>query len=55
MHGDETGWRVSGETRWLCCIISEDITYYMIDRSRGSPALKRSFTKEFAAVLVTNF
>ena len=27
----------------------------MIDRSRGSPALKKFFRKEFAGVLVTDF
>src|SRR5206468_10328908 len=32
-----------------------DLTYYMIDRRRGSPALKRFFRKEFAGVLVTDF
>jgi transposase-like protein len=55
LHADETGWRVDGKTHWLWCFASEDVTYYMIDRSRGSPALKRFFKKEFAGVLVTDF
>ena len=55
LHADETGWRVNGKTHWLWCFTSTDVTYYMIDRSRGSPALKRFFTKEFAGVLVTDF
>jgi hypothetical protein len=55
LHADETGWRVDGETHWLWCFASRDVTYYMIDRSRGSPALKRFFKKEFAGVLVTDF
>jgi transposase len=55
LHGDETGWRVNGKTHWLWCFTSTDVTFYMIDRSRGSPALKRFFTKEFAGVLVTDF
>jgi transposase len=55
LHADETGWRVAGTTRWLWCFTTTDLTYYMIDRKRGSPALKRFFKKEFAGVLVTDF
>lgn len=55
LHADETGWRVNGKTSWFWCFASNDVTYYMIDRRRGSPALKRFFQKEFAGVLVTDF
>jgi transposase len=55
LHADETGWRVDGKTHWLWCFTTDDLTFYMIDRSRGSPALKRFFKKEFAGVLVTDF
>ena len=55
LHADETGWRVNGKTYWLWCFATKDLTYYMIDRSRGSPALKKFFQKEFAGVLVTDF
>lgn len=55
LHADETGWRVHGTTHWLWCFTTADLTYYLIDRSRGSPALKRFFKKEFAGVLVTDF
>ena len=55
LHADETGWRVNGKTYWLWCFASKDVTYYMIDRKRGSPALKRFFKNEFAGVLVTDF
>ncbi len=55
LHADETGWRVNGKTHWLWCFTTDDLTSYMIDRSRGSPTLKRFFTKEFAGVLVTDF
>ena len=55
LHADETGWRVNGKTHWLWCFTSKDVTYYMIDQSRGSPALKRFFKKEFNGVLVTDF
>jgi transposase len=55
LHADETGWRVNGTTYWLWCFASKNVTYYMIDRRRGSPALKRFFKNEFAGVLVTDF
>jgi len=55
LHGDETGWRVDGKTNWLWCFSNPDTTYYMIDRSRGSPALLKFFTTEFEGTLVTDF
>jgi transposase len=55
LHGDESGWRVNGKTHWLWCFATKNLTFYMIDRSRGSPALKKFFIEEFAGTLVTDF
>jgi transposase len=55
LHADETGWRVAGRTVWLWCFTTARATYYMIDRSRGAPALLKFFTEEFAGILVTDF
>jgi transposase len=55
LHADETGWRVSGKTHWLWCFTTRNATYYMIDRSRGSPALSKFFTAAFDGILVTDF
>ncbi len=55
MHADESGWRVDGKTHWLWCFTTPALTYYMIDRSRGSPALTKFFIEEFAGTLVTDF
>jgi len=55
LHADETGWRVNGRTHWLWCFTTPGATYYMIDRSRGSPALSKFFTETFDGVLVTDF
>ena len=55
LHADETGWRVSGRTHWLWCFANGRVCYYMIDRSRGSPALQRFFTTLFEGVLITDF
>jgi len=55
LHADETGWRVNGTTHWLWCFTTTDLTYFMIDRSRGSPALAEFFKDEFNGTLVTDF
>jgi len=55
LHADETGWRVNGKTHWLWCFSTTDSTFYMIDRSRGSPALLTFFQQEFGGVLVSDF
>ena len=55
LHADETGWRVNGQTHWLWCFTNDRSCYYMIDRSRGSPALQQFFTEEFEGVLITDF
>jgi len=55
LHADETGWRVNGQTHWLWCFTNDRNCYYMIDRSRGSPALQKFFTEEFEGVLITDF
>lgn len=55
LHGDESGWRVNGKTRWLWCFANSILSYFMIDRSRGQPALAKFFTQEFGGTLVSDF
>ena len=55
LHADESGWRVDGKTHWLWCFTTRNLTYYMINRSRGSPALMKFFIEEFAGTLVSDF
>ena len=55
LHADETSWRVAGKTHWLWAFANDDVTYYMIDRSRGEPALRKFFVEEFQGTLVTDF
>jgi transposase len=55
LHADETGWRVNGKTHWLWCFCTRDLTYYLIDRSRGSPALLKFFIEECPGILVSDF
>jgi transposase len=55
LNADETGWRVDGATHWLWCFCDPDACLYLIDRSRGGPALKRFFTDAFSGTLVSDF
>jgi hypothetical protein len=55
LHADETGHRVAGETRWLWCFATPDVTYYHIDSSRGEKALQEFFLEAYEGVLVTDF
>jgi transposase len=55
MHADETGWRVDGLTYWLWCFANHRSCYYMIDPSRGSPALQRFFIEVYQGTLVSDF
>ena len=55
LHADETGWRTDGKTNWLWCFGNDHLTYYLIDQSRGSPALEKFFIKEFSGTLITDF
>ncbi len=55
LFADESGWRVNGKTHWLWCFTTRNLTFYMINRSRGSPALMKFFIEEFAGTLVTDF
>lgn len=55
LNADETGWRVNGKKRWLWCFATGELSFFLIDRSRGSPALLKFFTEEFAGTLVADF
>lgn len=55
LHADESGWRVNGKTHWLWCFANTALSYFMIDRCRGSPALKKFFREEFSGTLVSDF
>jgi transposase len=55
LHADETGWRVNGLTFWLWCFANRHSCFYMIDRSRGGPALDKFFSEAFDGILVRDF
>ena len=52
---DETGWRINGITHWLWRFANKKWCYFVIDRSRGSPVIKRVIGKIFEGVLICDF
>jgi hypothetical protein len=55
LHADETGWRVDGQTCWLWCFANHRSCSYLIDKSRGSPALQKFFIETYQGTLVSDF
>jgi transposase len=55
LHADETGWRVDGVTHWLHCLCNQLVAYYGIERSRGSPAIRKLLGELFRGILVSDF
>jgi len=55
LHGDETGWRINGITYWLWCFATSKWCYFAIDKSRGSPVVKRVLGKIFRGILICDF
>jgi transposase len=55
LHGDESGWRVNGKTHWLWCFTNASLTFYMIEKCRGSPAVLKFLGEEFAGCLISDF
>jgi hypothetical protein len=55
LFADETGWRVDGKTFWLWCFATKQAVFYVIDRTRGSPVVRRILGEAFEGVLVTDF
>jgi len=55
VNADETGWRINGITHWLWCFATSNFCYYVIDRSRGSPVVKKVFGTIFKGILIFDF
>ena len=55
LNADETGWRINGVTHWLWCFSTKKLCYYVIDRSRASPVVKKVFGTIFKGILICDF
>ncbi len=55
LNADETGWRINGICHWLWCFADKNFCYYVIDKSRGSPVVKKVFGTIFKGILICDF
>lgn len=55
LNADETGWRINGITHWLWCFATDKWCYFVIDKSRGSPVIKRVIGKIFTGIFICDF
>jgi transposase len=55
LNADETGWRLNGITHWLWCFTTQNLCYYLITKSRGSPVVKDILGPLFKGILICDF
>jgi hypothetical protein len=55
VHGDETGWRINGQTAWAWCFRDPRLALFLIDRHRSREVIVRVLGQSFAGTLVSDF
>jgi hypothetical protein len=55
VQGDETGWRINGQTAWAWCFRDPKLALFLIDRHRSHDVLVRALGASFAGTLVSDF
>ena len=55
VQGDETGWRIDGQTAWAWCFRDPRLALFLIDRHRNRDVLVRVLGETFAGTLVSDF
>jgi transposase IS66 family protein/transposase IS66-like protein len=55
VRGDETGWRINGQTAWAWCFRDPVLALFLIDRHRSRDVLVRVLGASFAGTLVGDF
>lgn len=53
--GDETGWRINGQTAWAWCFRDPKLAVFLIDRHRSRDVLVRALGVSFSGTLVSDF
>lgn len=53
--GDETGWRINGQTAWVWCFRDPSLALFLIDRRRSRDVLVRALGESFSGTLVSDF
>ena len=55
LHADETGWRESGEKRWLWSFSNDSISYYIIRSTRSREVVREVLGEKFDGILFSDF
>jgi hypothetical protein len=55
LNADETGWRQSGNLRWLWCFTTPKLCYYVIEESRKAVVLLKFLGEHFQGILISDF
>ena len=55
VQGDETGWRINGQSCWAWCFRDPRLALFLIDRHRSREVLIRVLGESFAGTLVSDF
>ena len=55
VQGDETGWRINGQTAWAWCFRDPSLALFLIDRHRSHAVIVRVLGPSFAGTLVSDF
>ena len=54
INSDETGYRTSGEKRWLWALVAPDFVFYKIALTRGAEVLVQLLGEVFAGILCSD-
>ena len=55
LHADETGWRLSGDLRWLWCFTNKKLCYYLIAKTRAGTVVLKFLRRCFKGTLICDF
>lgn len=55
LHADETGWRNDGNNAWLWSFSNENVSYYVLDRSRGQKVVQDVLGQSYSGILISDF
>jgi len=55
VQGDETGWRINGQTAWAWCFRDPKLAIFLIERHRNRDVITGALGESFAGTLVSDF
>jgi hypothetical protein len=55
VQGDETGWRINGQTAWAWCFRDPKLALYLIEKHRNRAVIEKALGESFSGTLVCDF